>query len=172
MEEIVYNNRLFEVTKQEIFRKARKFNAYSVISHDEVTILPFIDKNHILLEKQYRYPVKKNVYELPAGHIEKGEKPIDAAKRELEEETAHKSSNLKLIATYYPSPGILSAIGYIYVATNMKKGKLSLDIDEQINLKKTSFDSAVKMVKTGKIIDAKSVIAILYYQKFKSGKSD
>ncbi len=172
MEEIVYKSRLFQVMKGPVSIKGRKFDFYGIINPDEVTILPFIDSNHIILERQYRYPVKKKLYELPAGHIEKGEKPINAAKRELEEETGYKSSKLKLIAIYHPSPGILSAKGYIYTAKNLTKGRISWDVDEQISIMETSLDSALKMIKTSKIIDAKSVISILYYQNFESKRSD
>jgi ADP-ribose pyrophosphatase len=160
MPKIVHKNPLFEV---EVINAKKGYKAYKVIEKDVVVILPFVDKRHILLEKQLRIPVGKKIYEVPAGHIEKGEDLKRAANRELEEETGYKARKLKLIASYYISPGVLTVTEHILIATDLVKGKISRDKDEEIEVQRISFEKAVQMVKSGKIKDAKSMLAILCY---------
>jgi ADP-ribose pyrophosphatase len=163
----IHKNNFFSVEELTLSRNGKKFKNYRVAKPDVSVILPLIDKNHILLEKQYRPPVSHYIYEIPAGHIDKGESPIQAAKRELEEETGYVSSNIKLLAVTYPSPGILGTTEYVYVAKNLKKSKRSLDDDEEISIKKVSINTALKMIKSNQIKDDKTIVAILYYLSFR-----
>lgn len=160
MGKIVHKNPLFSV---EVIETKKGYKVYRAIEKDVVVILPFIDKNHILIEKQHRIAVGETLYEVPAGHIEKGENLKKAANRELEEETDYKARKLEHIASYYISPGVLTVTEHIFVATDLVKGKLSLDKDEEIEVQKISLGNAIQMVKSGKIKDAKSMLAILCY---------
>lgn len=87
---------------------------------ESVVIIPLIEKDKVILVKQYRYPIRKFLYELPAGKVEKGESIYKAAKRELKEETGY-DGRLKKIGSFYVSPGISNEIYHFFLATNLKK---------------------------------------------------
>jgi ADP-ribose pyrophosphatase len=160
MAKTLHKNRLFKVEELTV---KKGYKTYRVVEEDVAVILPFVDKDHILIEKQMRYPVGKVLYEIPAGHIDKGENILAAANRELEEETGYKAKKLKLMTKYYVSPGLSTTIQYSFLATNLVKGKLSLDKDEEIKIEKISLKKALEFIRTGKIMDGKTIIAILYY---------
>lgn len=172
MGKILHKNRMFSVESQDLLVRGRKVEYYRVVKRDTSVILPFVDKGHILLERQYRPPVGLKMYEIPAGHLENGDNPARAAKRELEEETGYKCSRVRLLAVTYPSPGILTSKEYVYLAEGLSKGgRLSLDKDEEIGFSIISIKDAIKMIKSNRIKDAKTIAAILYYKCFVMDKS-
>lgn len=163
MGKIVHKNRLFKVEKIHV---KKDYDVYGVIENNVAVILAFTDKNHILIERQKRYVVNRTIQEIPAGHINGGESVVNAAKRELKEETGYTARSVKVVAKYYPSPGVLSIIEHVCIATGLEKGKTSRDKDEELSVREISIDTALDMIKNGKIIDAKTIIAILYYKNF------
>ncbi len=166
MGKILTKNRLFKVERQNLTVRGKKTDYYRVVKNDVAVILPFITKDHILLERQYRPPIGIKIFEIPAGHLKNKESPLSAAKRELEEETGFKCSQIKLLAVTYPSPGILTSKEYIYMAHGLKKGKTSLDKDEEISFVGINIKTAIEMIKKNEIKDAKTIAAILYYKNF------
>lgn len=116
----------------------------------------------ILLEKQFRYAFGEEVWEIPAGKLEPGEDPKNAAIRELEEECGVKAENAELIFTVYPSPGYTNEIIRIYRAYGLTEGKKHFDPDEDINSLWIDKKEINKMIKSGEIKDAKTLIALLY----------
>ncbi len=170
MGKILHKNRLFSVELQKITVRKRKTDYYRVVKRDTAAVLPFIDKDRILLERQYRPPIELKIYEIPAGHLEKSDSPASAARRELEEETGYKCSKIKLLTTTYPSPGVLTSKEYLFMATGLKKGKQSLDKDENISLIRVKIGTAIDMIKSGEIKDSKTIAAILYYKSFVMSK--
>ncbi len=160
---IVHRNKLFKVVESQLNVRGRKANMYWVPKPDTVAVLPIHKDGSIILEWQFRPAVGKRIYELPAGHIDKGERPFAAAHRELEEETGLRASRLRLLTTIYPSPGVMDGKEYIYAAEGLEKGRADLDPDELIEVEKVSMEKALGMVRSGKIMDAKSVAAILFY---------
>jgi ADP-ribose pyrophosphatase len=130
-----------------------------------VAVLPFVDDKHILLVKQYRYPVKEITYEIPAGKTDKGEQPLKAVKRELTEETGYSAKNIKKLITFWPTAAFSDEVLHIYVAGGLKKaGNACPDFDEFINAEIFDFDKVFEMIKNGKIKDAKTIIALSYYK--------
>lgn len=126
-------------------------------------IIPFIDKNSIVLVKQYRYPVNQITYEIPAGKIDKNETPLECITRELEEETGYKSKRLEKLLAFYPTTAFSNEIIHIFAAFGLKEGKQNPDEDEFVSKEIISFKEAVEMVKKGKIMDSKTIIALLYF---------
>lgn len=166
MSRILHKNRIFTVKELDFKVRKKKVKAYMVLEPNTVAILPITRKGYILLEEQYRPPIGKRIYEIPAGHIEKNERPLHSAKRELEEETGFKARRLKFLIYFYPSPGLVSKKEYLYLAEGLTKGRLALDKDEDITIKEISINDALKFIKSGKIVDAKTIIGILYYKRF------
>jgi ADP-ribose pyrophosphatase len=120
--------------------------------------------------RQYRHAADKLVLEIPAGMIEKDEKPEDAALRELEEETGLKAGKLTYVCDTYMAIGICTETVNFYIAEELKSGKQNLDIDEFIEIEKYSVDEAVKMVFEGKIEDVKTMAGILACKQFIQNK--
>ena len=130
-----------------------------------VCVLPIID-NKVIMERQYRYVYGKDIFELPAGKIEKGEKPEIAAIRELEEETGYSTDKLISLGEIYPSVGYTDEIIRLFLATDLKKTKRHLDEDEFIDLDYVPIEVLENQIKNGEIRDAKTVVAVLKYLQF------
>jgi ADP-ribose pyrophosphatase len=131
-----------------------------------VTVLPFVDADHILLIRNRRYAVNEILIELVAGTLEKGEDPMNCAGRELIEEAGYIAGRLKLIGTFYTSPGILSEKMYAYAAYDLQPAKAAHEIGEEIELAPASLDEAIEMIRYGQIQDAKTIATLMMYDRF------
>lgn len=165
MSKVVYKTKLFDVEKFRV-NKLGGTHFYRIRGPDSVTILPLLDDGRVIMELQYRPAINRYVFELPAGCINKGEKPIRAAARELEEETGYKPGSIRLLFDAYPSPGIRTEFSTIFIATELVKTKTNLDPDERITIKKVRLAELVRMIKKNQITDLKTIATILFYIKF------
>ncbi|MEQ9400684.1 MAG: NUDIX hydrolase [Longimicrobiales bacterium] len=124
----------------------------------------------VLLLRQYRYAAGGYVYEVPAGLPDGPDEPWDdCARRELEEETGYRAGTLRRMTHIYTTPGFCDEIIRLYVASDLEQGETKLDADEFVELKRYRFSEAVEMVRTGIIVDCKSVATILYARAFVIG---
>lgn len=126
-------------------------------------VLAFIE-GKVLFVEQYRYPVKKVTLELPAGKMKKGQSPLACARAELEEETGYKAGKIKKMLSFNTSVAFSDEVLHIYLVEDLKRGEMHLDADEFVNVKLIDYEKALKMVKSGKITDSKTIIALLYYK--------
>ncbi|WP_455538157.1 NUDIX hydrolase [Terrisporobacter sp.] len=125
-----------------------------------VAIIAITDDNKIVLVKQYRKAIEKELYELPAGKIEMGETPLDCAMRELKEETGYSADSLKLIYKYYTTPGFSNQMVFIYLAKNLTPGENHLE-DEFLEVSEMDMKEAYNMVANNEICDSKTIIGLL-----------
>ena len=127
-----------------------------------VCVVPITENNEIIMERQFRYPFDEVIWEIPAGKLDKGESDrLEAAKRELREETGYTAQNYTYIGDIYPSPAILSENISMYVATGLQKGEQDLDEDEFLDVVKVPFDEVVRMILNNEITDGKTQTAVL-----------
>ena len=126
-----------------------------------VCVLPLTDEGEIIFVRQFRYPYKEEVLELPAGKLNRGEDPFESAVRELKEETGAEAKKYTPLGRLYPSPGYCGEIITMYLAENLTFGEQSLDEDEFLDTVKIPFEKAVEMVLKGEIPDSKTQTAIL-----------
>jgi ADP-ribose pyrophosphatase len=135
-----------------------------IVEHQEsVGIVPLIDDS-VILVTQYRRAAGKTLLEIPAGKIESGETPEQAASRELAEEIGH-SGQLRRLTRWYLAPGYDTELMHVFVASKLKKIKRgTLDADEDIKIKRVKLDEAVKKCISGEIPDCKTVAALLALQ--------
>lgn len=134
--------------------------------HGGAAVLCVIDGN-ILLVKQFRYLYGKEIYEIPAGKLEKGEDPEVGAGRELEEETGYRAEKLEKFLTVYPTPGYTDEIIHVYFADRCTKTRKKLDEGEFAESFLIPFGKVLEMVESGQICDAKTVAAVYKYALIK-----
>ena len=127
-----------------------------------VCVVPITDKGEIIMERQFRYPFDEVIWEIPAGKLDEGEYDhLEAAKRELREETGYTAERYTFIGEFYPSPAILSENIHMYIATGLTKGEQELDEDEFLDIVRVPFDDVVKMIAENQIKDGKTQTAVL-----------
>ena len=130
-----------------------------------VCILPILN-GKVIIEKQYRYPYDCDIIELPAGKLEKGENIVDAAMRELEEETGFKTEKLISLGTLYPSVGYTNEVIHLFAADCLIQSKQKLDEDEFIDITLMPLNEVLDLIQKDKIRDAKTIAAVLKYKMF------
>lgn len=133
-------------------------------------ILPLSNDGKVALVKQFRYPYKEVIYEIPAGKIDKGETPLNAVKRELFEEVGGKSDNIIDLGIIYPSPGYTNEKIYVFLAQNTIYEEQKLDEGEFLDVEYFNFDKVLEMIDKNIIKDSKTIIAMLKAQKLISKK--
>lgn len=126
-----------------------------------VGVVPFLDRETIVMVRQYRHPVYEVTLELPAGKLDPGESKLVCVKRELAEETGYTARTIKPLLNYWPTPAFANEVLYLYTATGLKAGKARADEDEFIEAVHVPFKKALAMVLDGRIMDSKTVVAIL-----------
>ena len=132
------------------------------ISHPgAVGVVPFLDKDTVVLVRQYRHPVGEVTLELPAGKIDPRESVLTCIKRELAEETGFTAAKFTPLIKYWPTPAFADEVLHLFVATGLKPGKVNADEDEFIETVILPFKKAVAMVRSGKIRDSKTVVGLL-----------
>lgn len=137
-----------------------------VIHPGAVVILPFLDDDTLILIRNQRFVVGKELWELPAGTLESGEAPIETAKRELIEETGYRAGKIAPLNGFFTTPGFCNEVMYAFVASDLKHVGQSLDDSEHIIVEKVNWNEALEMVRDGRIIDGKTMTTILYYHLF------
>ena len=143
--------------------EGRKVKREMIEHRGAAAMLAFDEKNKVILVKQHRFP-HGYVLEIPAGTLEKREKPIKCAFRELEEETGYSAKKMTPLITYFPSIGYNTEEIHCFVASGLKKkSDLKLDDDEILSVVKIDLKKLLKMIKTGKIQDSKTICAVLTY---------
>ena len=159
----LYKGKLFEVNAYNMKVEHRKVRREVIEHPGAAAMLAFDEKGKVLLVKQHRFP-HGYILEIPAGTLEKGEKPIDCAYREIIEETGYKAKKMTKLVSYFPSVGYNKEEIHIFVASGTKKEfDLKLDNDEFITVVKMDIKRLIGMIKAGKIIDSKTICAVMIY---------
>ncbi|WP_248925330.1 NUDIX hydrolase [Paenibacillus hamazuiensis] len=131
-----------------------------------VAVLALLD-DKLLVVEQYRKPLEKSQVEIPAGKLEPGEEPAEAAKRELEEETGYRCESIRHLCSFYTSPGFADEILHLYVAEKLTKGTVQLDEDEFIDCEAITLEQALDLIKQQRISDAKTILAVYAWQLYR-----
>ena len=163
----VYKCDLFSVTEDHATDGKGYEIRRSIVRHAGSAVMMAVDaKKRILLVRQYRLPAARMMWELPAGKIDPGEKPLQAAKRELIEETGWRARNWKKLVSFYPSPGYIGEKMTIFLATDLTEGEAQPMEDERIECRWFSSAEIDRMLKSETIVDGKTMIG---YLTWKSG---
>lgn len=146
-----------------------------VIRHSGSVVVLAVDESGriptVLLERQYRYAADERMWELPAGRIDPGEEQLQAARRELLEETGYTARKWQRALSFYVSPGFLDERMHVFLARGLKSGPPQPEEDERIAVRFFPLPQVVRMATSGKIIDAKTIASILWLEKKFSSES-
>ena len=162
----VYDCGLFRVTEDEAVDAKTKFKIKrSVVRHIGSAVMMAVDeKKRVLLVRQYRLPAEKRMWELPAGRLDPGEKPLQAARRELQEETGYSAAKWTKLASFFASPGFVQERMTIYLAEDLTAGEATPMDDEQIEARWFKRKELGKMIADGEIEDGKTMIGYLTWR--------
>ena len=153
-----YRGRAIHVRVDGVVKPNGKKTTREVVEHvDCVVILPIDSKGNILLVRQFRHAVDRQLLELPAGSIDPGETPEEAAARELREETGYKPGKLERLGGFYAAPGYCTEYLYFFRASQLRRSPLTAEDTDEIELVPTSPADVPRLVASGKICDAKTI---------------
>jgi 8-oxo-dGTP pyrophosphatase MutT (NUDIX family) len=164
----MYDNPWISVREDAVVRPDGKDGIYGVVhvKNKAIGILPMDTGEMLHLVGQFRYPLKRFSWEIPEGGCQDDEDPLDAARRELLEETGLTASHWELLGTAHLSNCLSDEESYYYLASGLTQGTASPEGTEVLHRRCIPFQDALQMVRTGQITDAVSVMAILYYELF------
>jgi ADP-ribose pyrophosphatase len=129
---------------------------------DVVIVVPFLDRQRLLMIRQFRYPIGKTLLEFPAGHVDDGEDPLATANRELEEETGYGAKKVEYVYSYHPSVSRTKQSVHVFRATGLARtGATKHDTGEQISLERVTVEQLRQLVAKGKVENAGTLIAYL-----------
>ena len=157
----VFSGRVFEVTVDTV-REGDKTYVREVVHHrGSAVILPAFDDGTIALVRQYRHPTVKYLLELPAGGLDDGERPEEAAARELEEELGLVAGKMEKLCEFFVSPGFCAEKMWLYLATDLTETAQRPEDDEVIEVVRLPIRRALQMITDGEIEDAKTIIGLM-----------
>lgn len=166
---VAYRGPAFTVSTDQVLEPSGVRARRDIVHHTGSVVILAVDHSGaeplVLLEHQYRHAAQKYLWELPAGRIDKGEKELGAAKRELREETGYAAKSWRRILRFYASPGFVAETMAIFLAEDLRAGTAEPEADEVIEIKMVPLSEAVSMVMSGRIFDAKTIAGVLWLQE-------
>jgi ADP-ribose pyrophosphatase len=160
--ETVYTGRAFHVRRDNLRTPDGRTVKYDIIEHiGSVILVPVDDFGQMYFVRQYRHAAGLDLLELPAGTLEIGEPPIEAAHREIREETGMAAGSLREIGSFYLAPGYSTELMHVFLATGLRHDPLEADADEFLSVEKIPVTEALRMARSGELPDAKSLAALL-----------
>ncbi len=166
--EVLHRGKVFNTKIDQIEYKSGNKAVREVAEHPGgAVVVPVTNRGKIIMVTQYRFPVEKVLLELPAGKLDKDEKPLHCAIRELEEETGYISENVKEIGSIYTTPGYSSEKLWIFLAKDLKPGNHNREEGEYgMEVFEFSFNEIEKKIFKGEIVDGKTISGIFLAKNF------
>ena len=162
----VYRGPVFTVTTDYVQEPGGVEVRRDIIRHSGSVVVLAVDDSgatpRVLLERQYRHAASDYLWEIPAGRIDPGEKELEAAKRELLEETGYTAAKWRRVLKFYASPGFVAETMAVFLATGLRAGEAQPEDDEIIYKRMVPLPAAVRMVLNGTIRDAKTISSVLW----------
>ena len=158
----IFDGKILHMVHDEVELEDGSRSMREVVKHPGGVCVAAIDNDsNLLFVRQFRYPYREVVLELPAGKLEKGSTPLENGKRELLEETGAVGYSYLSLGQVYPSPGYTDEIIHLYACRVKEQGDSKPDEGEFLNVEKIPLNTAVEMVLNNRVFDAKTQIAVL-----------
>jgi ADP-ribose pyrophosphatase len=156
----VYNGRILNLRVDQVELDDGKSTVREVVEHRGAAAIVPVLQDKVVLVRQFRYAAGSELLEIPAGTLERGEDPEACAKRELEEETGYKCSELQKMLECFMAPGYSTEKIHFYLAKNLRPSKMRTEEDERIQTQVIPIAAAMEMIRKGEIHDAKTVCGL------------
>lgn len=135
-----------------------------IVEHSDcVAVIPVKDDGKLIMVKQHRHATGKELLEIPAGGIEKGEDPVSCVRRELQEEIGFYPEEIKSLGGFYSAPGFCTEYLYLFLAKGLKPSRLVAEDTEEIQVVEVELSEVPHLISSGKICDAKTIAGLLRY---------
>jgi len=165
--ETIFRGKVFDIDLYQVkYPDGRTSQMDIVQHHDAVTLLPLDEQGQVWFIRQYRLAARKELLELPAGVMEGGETPLQAAQRELREEIGLAAGSLQEIASFYLAAGYTTEKMHVFLATDLYPSPLPGDVNEVLTVERIPLEQALQLAKTGAVEDAKTLVALLLAPQF------
>ena len=170
--DLVYDGRLLKV-RRDIVRlpDGNTADREHIVHPGAVMALPVLDNGDLVMERQFRYPLGRDVIEFPAGKIDPNEAPLESAKRELREETGYSAAHWEFMASIHVAIAYSNERIDLFLASGLSLGEAGLDDEEFLEILTVPPAQAFQWLREGMITDAKTVVALLMYEKRLAAKS-
>jgi ADP-ribose pyrophosphatase len=165
--ENTYEGRAFKVRRDHLLTPGGNTVKYDIIEHTgSVSLVPVDEKGQMYFVRQYRHAAAMDLLELPAGTLEIGEPPKEAALRELREEIGMAAQNIQEIGSFYLAPGYSTELMHVFLATGLIDDPLDPDADEYLSVEKMPVAAAFHLAESGQMQDAKSLAALMLAKSY------
>jgi ADP-ribose pyrophosphatase len=169
--EILCQGRLLHARRDHVRLPNNQTSTREYIVHPGAAVIfPLFENGDVLLERQHRYPLHRDFIEVPAGKLDQGEKPEACARRELIEETGYQATEMRFLFEFYPAIGYSNEIMYFYLAQGLEHIGHDPDHDEFLEILRVPFAEAMAMIRRGEICETKTVTALFWWDKVRSGE--
>ncbi len=162
--EPIYEGRIISLQIEHVRLPNGETTTREIVRHPGAVAVLALLGDKMLVVEQYRKPLGKSQIEIPAGKLEKGEDPLEAARRELEEETGYRCGSIRHISSFYTSPGFADEILHLYVAEQLVPGEAKPDEDEFLECDAITLEQARQYMREQRISDAKTITAVYAWQ--------
>lgn len=168
--ELVLDGGMMRVKRDQVRLPSGNQSQREFILHPgAVLIVPVLENGNLLLERQFRYPLNRVFVELPAGKIDPGEDVLLTGQRELLEETGYIAQEWIYLGLQHPCIGYSDEVIYMFLARGLEAGEADCDEDEALDIFEASLDDCMQMVATQQITDSKTILALMYFEKYLQG---
>jgi len=171
--QLIYRGRAVRLRLDTLQMPGSRETTREIVEHDDCVAIIAIDaEDRVLLVKQFRKPVERELLEIPAGGIDPGEDPEAAVSRELSEETGYLPQKIERLGGFYSTPGYGTEYLYLYLATDLTPCQLFAEDTESISLVRVTLEQVPELITSGSICDAKSIAGLLTFLEYRKRTSD
>jgi ADP-ribose pyrophosphatase len=157
---LIYSGKIFNVYRDEVMLPNGKLAYREAVDHNGAVAIVPLDKDEVILIRQFRYSTGEEILEIPAGTLNKGEDPESCARRELEEEIGYTAGKIKKITEFFLAPGYSNELLHLFIAWDLSQSSQILDGDEFVQIERYPRENVIELVMNRKVRDAKTIIGL------------